>query len=213
MAGHPYADTTDLPRGLKIVMRIYARFFKRPVDVVGSSLLLVLLGPLLLLLAVVVRLDTAGPAIFSQMRLGERGRVFKLFKFRTMTHARRTVIGEIYDGDHPEITRSGAWLRRFKLDELPQLWNVLVGDMSLIGPRPCLPEQVESFNEDGQVRLRVRPGMTGLAQVSGNIFIPWAERWRLDRQYVENLTLAMDLRIFARTVRVLLLGERQAGSK
>jgi len=213
MAGQPFADTTDLPGGSKIGMRIYARFFKRLVDGLGSLVLLALLSPLLLLLVVVVRLDTPGPAFFSQMRLGERGRVFKLFKFRTMMDAKRTVIGEIYDGGHPEITRSGTWMRRLKLDELPQLWNVLVGDMSLIGPRPCLPEQAETFNEDGQMRLRVRPGMTGLAQVSGNIFIPWPERWRLDRQYVENLTLGMDLRIVARTILVIFQGERQAGSK
>jgi len=213
MARHSRADTTDPPGGLAIGMLIYARFFKRPLDGLGSLFMLLLLGPVLLLLALVVRFDTPGPAIFSQMRLGEHGRVFKLFKFRTMTHGRRTVIGEIYDGDHPEITRSGGWMRRFKLDELPQLWNVLIGDMSLVGPRPCLPEQERSFNEDGRARLRVRPGMTGLAQVSGNIFIPWAERWRLDRQYVENLTLAMDLRILTRTVVVLMQGERQAGSK
>jgi undecaprenyl phosphate N,N'-diacetylbacillosamine 1-phosphate transferase len=213
LASRAFADTTGLPRGSGAGMRIYANFFKRMVDIVGASVLLILLSPLLLLLALVVRFDTPGSAFFSQSRLGEHGRVFKLLKFRTMTHAKRTATREIYDGDHPEITRSGGWMRRFKLDELPQLWNVLIGDMSLIGPRPCLPEQVVTFNEDGQMRLRVRPGMTGLAQVSGNIFIPWPERWRLDRQYVENLTLAMDLRIVARTILVVLYGERHAGGK
>jgi undecaprenyl phosphate N,N'-diacetylbacillosamine 1-phosphate transferase len=213
LASRAFADTTGLSKDPGTGMRIYANFFKRVVDLVSSSLLLIVLSPLLLLLALVVRLDTPGPAFFSQSRLGERGTVFKLVKFRTMTHAQRTATREIYDGDHPEITRSGSWMRRFKLDELPQLWNVLIGDMSLIGPRPCLPEQVATFNEDGRMRLRVRPGMTGLAQVSGNIFIPWPERWRLDRQYVENLTLVMDLRIIARTVLVVLQGERQAGGK
>src|SRR5215216_2134310 len=99
-------------------MRIYAKFFKRLVDAAISGLLLILLGPLLLLLAVMVRLDTQGPAFFSQMRLGERGRVFKLFKFRTMIDIKRTTTTEIYDGGHPEITRAGSWMRRFKVDEL-----------------------------------------------------------------------------------------------
>jgi lipopolysaccharide/colanic/teichoic acid biosynthesis glycosyltransferase len=101
-------------------------------------------------------------------------------------------------------------MRRFKLDELPQLWNVLVGDMSLVGPRPCMPEQVATFNEDGRARLRVKPGLTGLAQVNGNILLSWPERWKLDRAYVENLTLAMDLRILLRTILVVIRGERRA---
>jgi lipopolysaccharide/colanic/teichoic acid biosynthesis glycosyltransferase len=191
-------------------MRIYAGLLKRAIDVAGSTLLLVSLAPLMLLLAIVVRSDSPGRVIFSQLRAGEKGRLFRLHKFRTMTDVARTVSGEIYDGRHPDVTRCGVWMRRFKLDELPQLWNVLVGDMSLVGPRPCMPEQVASFNEDGRARLRVKPGLTGLAQVNGNILLSWPERWKLDREYVENLTLALDLRILLRTILVVIRGERRA---
>jgi undecaprenyl phosphate N,N'-diacetylbacillosamine 1-phosphate transferase len=194
-----------------IAMGIYARYFKRLFDIVGSVLLLVALSPMLLLIAAIVRLDSPGGVIFRQQRAGYDGRTFELLKFRTMTDMKRAVAGEIFDAGHPDVTRSGAWLRRFKLDELPQLWNVLIGDMSIVGPRPCMPEQVATFNEDGCARLRVRPGLTGLAQVNGNIFLSWPQRWVFDRAYVEHLTLRMDLAILARTVLVVLLGERRAG--
>jgi undecaprenyl phosphate N,N'-diacetylbacillosamine 1-phosphate transferase len=189
-------------------MNIYARCFKRVFDTVVSALLLIILAPVMLLLVIVVLLDTPGPVVFTQKRLGEGGRVFMLRKFRTMTHVPRAVSGEIFDGSHPDVTRSGSWMRRFKMDELPQLWNVLMGEMSLVGPRPCMPEQIDSFNDDGRARLSVRPGLTGLAQVNGNVFLPWTERWKFDRQYVEALTLCMDMRILAKTVKVILRGER-----
>jgi lipopolysaccharide/colanic/teichoic acid biosynthesis glycosyltransferase len=192
-------------------MRLYAQSFKRLFDLLGSGVLLLLMMPLLAALAVIVRLDSPGPALFRQVRAGRDGVPFALFKFRTMTNARRIVSAEIYDGAHPDVTRSGAWMRRFKLDELPQLWNVLRGDMSLVGPRPCMPEQLGSFNDDGRARLRVRPGLTGLAQINGNIFLSWPERWAFDRQYVENLTLRMDIAILMRTVSVVLHGESQTG--
>jgi lipopolysaccharide/colanic/teichoic acid biosynthesis glycosyltransferase len=190
-------------------MQMYRRFFKMILDPLVALALLAILAPFLLIVALLVRLDSPGNVLFLQDRLGRGGRVFKLRKFRTMTDVPRVVDGEIYNGVHADVTRVGAWLRRFKIDELPQLWNVVIGDMSLVGPRPCMPEQLDALNDDGRVRLLVRPGLTGLAQVNGNIFLSWPERWVFDRQYVENLTLRMDLAIAVRTLRVVLSGERR----
>lgn len=127
-----------------------------------------------------------------------------------MTDEPRKVTGEIRDsGADVGVTRAGYWLRRFKIDELPQLWNVLVGDMSLVGPRPAMPQQLDELDEVGRMRLLVRPGLTGLAQVNGNIFLTWPQRWQFDRQYVENVTFITDVGIMLRTALVILLGERR----
>lgn len=115
---------------------------------------------------------------------------------------------EILKGDF-EVTRIGEILRRFKIDELPQIINVFLGDMSLVGPRPCLPRQRAEFNEDGQQRIKVRPGLTGLAQVNGNIYLSWEERWKYDRQYVEKLSFISDIKIVVRTLAILLYGEEK----
>jgi undecaprenyl phosphate N,N'-diacetylbacillosamine 1-phosphate transferase len=189
-------------------MHLYSQYTKRLVDVVIAVVLLALLFPVLAIVAALIAADSAGPVIFSQTRVGRDARIFRLHKFRTMTDVRRTVSVEIYDGAHAEVTRVGAWLRRFKIDELPQLWNVLRGEMSLVGPRPCMPEQLATLNVDGRMRLRVRPGLTGLAQVNGNIFLSWPQRWVFDRDYVENLSFRMDIGILRRTLRVVIFGER-----
>jgi undecaprenyl phosphate N,N'-diacetylbacillosamine 1-phosphate transferase len=189
-------------------MSLYQVAFKRCADIVLAGPALVALLPLLLAFGLLVVIDSPGPALFTQGRLGHNGRVFKLYKFRTMTNAPRLVNIEVHAGN-PELTRIGHWLRRFKLDELPQLWNVLLGDMSIVGPRPAMPEQQRILNEDGRRRLEVRPGLTGLAQVSGNIHLSWEQRWRLDRQYVENLSFMLDLRIILRTVAVIAMGEER----
>lgn len=187
---------------------LYRNYLKRPFDLVASGMVLLLVAPLLVLLAIVVKLDSRGPVFFSQRRVGRYGRVFTLWKFRTMIHRSRKVSGEIMGSD-PEVTRSGRWMRRFKLDELPQLLHVVLGDMSLVGPRPCMEDNVRDFTEDGFARLEVRPGLTGLAQVNGNIYLTWPERWKLDRQYVENLTMAVDMKILWKTCLVLIFGERK----
>jgi lipopolysaccharide/colanic/teichoic acid biosynthesis glycosyltransferase len=137
------------------------------------------------------------------------GRVFQLYKLRSMTHVPRTPDRQIYEGD-AEVTRVGQWIRRFKIDELPQLVNVLLGDMSLVGPRPCLPELRDQFDENGAQRLLVRPGLTGLAQVNGNIFLSWPERWRLDRIYVNDLSFWNDIKILLKTIIVVALGEKRS---
>src|SRR5690606_31017725 len=129
-------------------------------------------------------------------------------KFRTMTDKKREVNREVLKGD-AEVTKVGYYLRRFKIDELPQILNVLKGEMSLVGPRPCMPSQLAEFNEDGKYRIKVTPGLTGLAQVNGNIFLTWEERWKYDRKYVENLSFLLDVQIVLKTVGIVFLGEEK----
>ena len=192
----------------KKVGDLYRTFGKRLFDLVAAAAGLAVLAPLLVLVAVLVRLDSAGPALFIQQRLGRNGRVFRAYKFRTMTDRRREVHQEIF-GKTDEVTRIGYWLRRFKIDELPQLMNVLKGDMSVVGPRPALPSQLSQYNDTGKRRLCVRPGLTGLAQIHGNIHLSWPQRWVYDAKYVDELSLGMDLWIILRTFAVIWLGEEK----
>ncbi|WP_086479559.1 sugar transferase [Oceanospirillum sanctuarii] len=181
--------------------------FKRLLDIVVAASLILLLSPMFILVILGIRLSSSGSIFYTQERLGFRGRVFKLYKFRSMTNAKRDLSVQVHQGSD-EITAIGHWIRRFKIDELPQLLNVLSGDMSLVGPRPCLPSLQASFNSDGHRRLEVRPGLTGLAQVRGNIYLDWPERWQLDRQYVDDLSLVLDIKILFRTVLIVILGEQ-----
>lgn len=186
---------------------MYGRFGKRVLDVLLALPALLVLSPLLLAVALLVRLTSSGPVLFIQERMGCGGRPFPLYKFRTMTNRPRVPEHEIV-GRTPDVTKLGYWLRRFKVDELPQFFNVLRGDMSLVGPRPALPTQLAEYDETAHKRLRVRPGLTGLAQINGNIHLSWPQRWEYDAAYVEQLSLALDLSILLRTVVVVLLGER-----
>lgn len=187
---------------------MYRNRLKRALDISMALLLLALLSPVLGTTALLLKFDSPGPVLFRQRRLGLQGRVFDLYKFRSMVHRQRTADRQIYEGD-PEVTRLGHVIRRFKIDELPQLFNVLKGDMSIVGPRPCLPELQSEFDENGRLRILVRPGLTGLAQVNGNILLSWPERWRLDRIYVESLSFMVDCKILLKTVLVVLLGEKR----
>ena len=176
------------------------------IDLLISSFALVVLLPVFILSSLLIRLTSEGPIFFKQPRLGRYGRVFVVYKFRTMTSGPRSMQVQV-TADDPQITLVGHFLRRFKIDELPQLFNVFCGEMSLIGPRPCLPETEKLFNEDGHSRLVVRPGLTGLAQVNGNIKLSWEERWAWDHFYVENLSLTLDAKILLKTFLVIILGE------
>lgn len=167
---------------------------RRTVDVIVAALALVVAAPLLALVAMAVAGSMGRPVLFRQTRCGRHGREFRIVKFRTMRPARDP--GET---DPERLTRLGNLLRRTSLDELPQLWNILRGDMSLIGPRPTLPEQVARYDERQRGRLAIRPGVTGLAQVSGRNALSWPERIELDLWYIEHRSLALDLRILART--------------
>ena len=187
---------------------IYAHFGKRLLDLTVTFPVMVILAPFLMIIGILIRLGSPGQALFLQPRLGQNGRIFTTYKFRTMTAVPRVPDHEVI-GRTSEVTRIGYWLRRFKLDELPQLWNVIIGNMSLVGPRPALPEQLEQYDEIGRKRLEVRPGLTGLAQVSGNIHLTWQERWSYDVRYVEQLSLFLDFRIILKTILVVLLGEKR----
>lgn len=190
------------------------RLVKTAFDRVGAALLIGLLAPLLLALAVAIRVDSRGPVLFRQVRVGKDGRIFTMLKFRSMDPDAPTRLAELRqrndcDGvlfkmrEDPRVTKVGRWLRRFSLDELPQLFNVAGGQMSLVGPRPPLPEEVQAYPDDVRRRLVVKPGMTGLWQVSGRADLPWEEAVRLDLRYVENWTLSLDLIILLRTVRAI----------
>jgi lipopolysaccharide/colanic/teichoic acid biosynthesis glycosyltransferase len=178
---------------------------KRALDIVGASVGLTISAPLLAASALAVRLEDGGPVFFRQQRVGLDGRLFDVLKLRTMiVDAHTQGAGYAVDKGDSRITRIGNLLRRTSLDELPQLWNVLRGEMSLVGPRPTLSYQVEQYTERQRRRLEVRPGLTGWAQVNGRASLSWPERIELDVWYVEHRSLALDLRILLRTALVLL---------
>jgi exopolysaccharide biosynthesis polyprenyl glycosylphosphotransferase len=192
------------------------RFVKRAVDIAGAGALLLLAAPFLLFTALIVRLTSRGPALYASVRLGEHGREFTVYKFRSMyqdAEQRRADLLELNESDggilfkirdDPRVTKVGRLLRKYSIDELPQLLNVLKGDMSLVGPRPPLPEEVDQYQHDVRRRLLVKPGMTGLWQVSGRSDLAWDEAVRLDLYYVENWSLGLDLAIIARTLWVVM---------
>ncbi|QXD14332.1 sugar transferase [Rhodocaloribacter litoris] len=174
---------------------------KRLLDVLGAALLLLLLAPVLVVVAWLIFLEDGSPVLFRQRRIGRHGRPFRLLKFRTLRRKR-------HDPTRPAevVTHVGRFLRRWGVDELPQLWNVLRGEMSLVGPRPALPEQVARYGPFERQRLAVRPGLTGWAQIHGRNALPWPERIRLDVWYVTHQNLGLDLRILLRTPGLLLSG-------
>jgi lipopolysaccharide/colanic/teichoic acid biosynthesis glycosyltransferase len=178
---------------------------KRILDVVVAALGLVLLSPLLLAIAIAVRLVNGSPVLFRQTRPGRDGRPFDVFKFRTMTD-RRGADGTLLP-DAQRLTRLGRLLRRTSLDELPELLNVLRGDMSLVGPRPLLMEYLPRYSAEQARRHEVRPGITGWAQVNGRNDQTWQERFELDTWYVDHASLRLDLEILRRTVKIVLRGE------
>ena len=179
----------------------------RALDVAGASLGLVLASPFLAAAAIAIKLDGGGPVLYRQQRVGKDGREFELVKLRTMVvGAERQGAGWAVDHGDPRITRVGSVLRRVSLDEVPQLWNVVRGEMSLIGPRPTLAYQVEQYTPHQRRRLDVRPGITGWAQVQGRASLPWEERIELDVWYVEHRSPSLDLKILARTPRALFGG-------
>jgi len=184
------------------------RAAKRALDLLIAVPACILAAPLVALLALAIRLESPGHPIYTQRRVGRDGVPFDMLKLRTMVRgAEFTGAGlAIQEGDD-RITRTGALLRRTSLDELPNLWNVVRGEMSLVGPRPTLQVQVDRYTERQRGRLAVKPGITGWAQVNGRAALPWSERIELDVFYVEHASLGLDGRILTRTVRVLLRGD------
>jgi exopolysaccharide biosynthesis polyprenyl glycosylphosphotransferase len=211
VAGLPllHVDHVELAGSKQVIKGIF--------DKISAALVLLLLTPLFTAVALAIKITGPGPVFFRQTRVGKEGQLFTLWKFRTMVvdaEARKTQLLAWNDGDgtlfkmrrDPRVTRTGAWLRRWSLDELPQLFNVLLGDMSMVGPRPALPVEVAEYRDHMRRRLVVKPGITGLWQVSGRSDLAWDEAERLDVRYVENWSLAMDLQILWRTVAAVTRG-------
>lgn len=185
--------------------RFYCRIVKRAGDIAVSAILLIVLSPVLLAVACLVRIRLGSPILFHQIRPGLDGRPFRLIKFRTMTDGKDAAGRSLPDG--ARLTSLGRTLRSASVDELPELWNVFRGDMSLVGPRPLLMEYLPLYTVEQSRRHQVRPGLTGLAQVNGRNALGWDERFRLDCWYVDNISFLLDCHILGLTIRRVLLRE------
>ncbi|MBR3636647.1 MAG: sugar transferase [Lachnospiraceae bacterium] len=183
----------------------YEAVFKRLIDVVASSLVIILFFWLYLILALIVRIQLGSPVIFTQDRPGKNGKVFKLYKFRSMSD-KRDENGELLP-DKMRLNKFGRILRSTSLDELPELFNIIKGDMSLVGPRPLLVKYLEHYNAHDMRRHEVRPGLTGLAQVSGRNAMSWKEKFEKDIEYVDNLTFLMDVKVVLLTIKKVFIRE------
>lgn len=183
---------------------------KRALDIFAGCILLVVLLPIWVIVAIIVKATSRGPVFYIQARPGLDGVLFRVYKFRTMELGSDTMVKgvEVMVND-PRVTSIGRLLRRTKLDELPQLYNVIRGEMSLVGPRPERIESLDDYTDRIRRRLSIRPGLTGLAQVSGNIHLPLQSRYELDLIYVDNFSLLLDAKILIRTVGVLVYGEEK----
>lgn len=188
---------------MKAKKGFYQKFIKRPQDFLLASIALLLLSPLLFIIAIIVRIKLGRPIIFKQKRPGLNEKIFEMYKFRTMTDE-RDENGELLPDDL-RLTSFGKFLRSTSLDELPELWNIVRGDMSIIGPRPLLVEYLPLYNEYQKKRHEVRPGLSGLAQVNGRNAIEWEDKFRLDVEYVYNVSFIEDWKIIFKTIKKVLV--------
>ena len=177
---------------------MYRKYFKRPLDFILSLIAIIVLSPVFIIIAILVRIKLGSPVIFKQDRPGLNEKIFTMYKFRTMTDE-RDENGELLP-DSKRLTKFGRMLRSTSLDELPELFNILKGDMSFVGPRPLLVEYLPLYNEQQRRRHEVRPGLTGYAQVNGRNAISWEEKFKYDLEYVEKISFLLDLKIFIITV-------------
>ncbi|MDT2703454.1 sugar transferase [Enterococcus dongliensis] len=184
---------------------VYEKYFKRGLDVLLSGIGLIVLSPVILIVAILVRLKLGSPIIFKQQRPGLNEKIFQMYKFRTMTDE-RDIAGNLLS-DEIRLTKFGKLLRGTSLDELPELINIFKGDMSIIGPRPLLVEYLELYNAEQKRRQLVRPGLTGLAQINGRNAISWTEKFQLDCEYIDNVTFKQDVIIFFLTIKKVLIKE------
>ena len=184
---------------------LYCKLIKRFMDFLIAALSIIIFSPLLIILAILVRVKLGGPVIFKQERPGLNGKVFKLYKFRTMTDA-KDENGNLLDDEY-RLTSFGKKLRSTSLDELPELYNILKGNMSIVGPRPLLVKYLPLYSDEQKRRHDVRPGLTGLAQVSGRNAITWTEKFNKDIEYVDNVSLGLDVSIFFKTIYCVLKRE------
>ena len=192
----------------KLPIPLWKLVIKRSADLFISTTFLLFLSPFIIIIAALIKLTSKGPVLFIQERIGKYGHPFFIYKFRTM-EAGAELPGKKFEITHddPRITKFGRWLRRTSFDELPQLFNILRGDMSIIGPRPTLRYQVEQYTEEERRRLLVKPGVTGLAQIHGRNAISWAERIKWDLYYIAHYSLWLDLVIIVQTVKIWVTGE------
>ena len=181
---------------------VYERFIKRPMDFLCAVLGLIVFSPIMVIIALLIRVRLGSPVIFKQERPGLNEKIFTLYKFRSMTN-QKNKNGELL-ADEKRLTEFGKWLRSTSIDELPELFNILKGDMSIVGPRPLLVRYLERYNEMQRHRHDVRPGITGYAQINGQNSISWEERFKMDVWYSEHITMQRDLRIISKTIRVVL---------
>lgn len=188
---------------------MYRNFIKLIIDLAAAFVIILLVLIPMLVIAMLVLLESSGPLFFRQERVGKDLKLFRVFKFRTMTHEKRTVGDTPIIGKADGVTKVGYYLRRYKIDELPQLLNVLLGDMSLVGPRPSVPEQLNAMSDEEKRRYSVRPGLTGLAQINGNIHLSWKERFVYDLAYVNDVTFWNDIKIIFKTIFIVILGEKK----
>ncbi|MEH7461461.1 sugar transferase [Bacillus thuringiensis] len=184
---------------------IYKRFLKRPMDFILSLIAIIILSPVFVIVAIFVRVKLGGPVLFKQKRPGLNENVFMMYKFRTMTDE-RDENGELLP-DSVRLTKFGRFLRATSLDELPELFNILKGDMSIIGPRPLLVQYLPLYNEHQKRRHEVRPGLSGLAQVSGRNAISWEDKFNLDVEYIDNVSFIEDWKIILLTIKKVLVKE------
>lgn len=182
---------------------------KRFFDIMASVIGLIIIAPILLLIPILIEITMPGPVFFKQQRVGKKGRLFNVFKFRSMKVDKMAESEKDFSKDAERLTSFGKLIRRSKIDELPQLFNVLKGDMSLVGPRPTVKEQVDQYDDYQRQRLNMRPGMTGLAQVNGNIALSWDERIEYDIEYIKQFSLSLDIHILIKTVLVIVYGEEK----
>ena len=182
---------------------MYAKYIKRILDFILSLLGLIILSPVFFIVAILVRIKLGSPVIFKQKRPGKDEKIFTLYKFRTMTDAKDEQ-GNLLSDD-VRLTKFGKMLRSTSLDELPELWNIVKGDMAIVGPRPLLVKYLTLYNEKQRHRHDVRPGFTGYAQVNGRNSIPWEEKFDLDIYYVNNITFVQDFKIIIRTLKVVFI--------
>ena len=191
--------------------RVYEQYVKRTLDFLLSFIVLLAIFPFLLIIAILIKLDSPGNVFYTQVRPGKNQKLFKVYKFRTMRTGadRYQKVGVEVMKDDARITLLGRFLRRFKIDELAQLFNIIKGDMAIVGPRPSLPEYLDVYEEWEKKRFAVRPGLTGLAQVNGNIYLEREEKSRYDVMYVEQIGLWMDVKIIVKTIGIVLLGEEK----
>lgn len=183
-------------------------YIKRIFDLFVATIVILILSPVYIMIAIIIKLSSTGPILFSQIRVGKNGKTFKIFKFRTMVvGADKVKDGLAVKADDSRITKEGAFLRKTSLDELPQFFNIFFGDISIVGPRPALPEQLHYYDETQMRRLEMQPGITGLATVNGRASIPWSQRIAYDIEYIDNFSFWLDVKIMFKTVFVVISGK------